>query len=164
MSVLRSTPTKGQNGIYVKCPKCQAKILITSMSKQEPVCCGKCNYPLILRSDFLSIISACKNTDGKKQLDSAIAILSHLSGFMPEAGSAYGMMSINHSFTYNEEERWNKLLRAYQEGDLGAKKWLKKLCDSYPEKYKMENCKNCGAPKYIERRRPDKTTCAFCKQ
>lgn len=163
MSVLRPNPTAGKNGIYVKCPKCQAQILVVSISRQEPVRCKKCNYPLMLHTDFLSIVSACKNIHGKKQVDAAISILSHLSGIVPEAGSAYGMMAICHSFTYSEEERWNMLLHAYQEGDMGAKEWLNMLCSSYPEKYKMENCKNCGAPKYIERCRPDKSTCAFCK-
>lgn len=176
MSILRRTGgsngisqlTKGPDktdGIPVKCPKCQAGIIITSLHGDSPVRCHRCNYPMIRRSDLFLIIAACRKLKNASQARYAVAILRRLSEFMPEAGTALGMLPSQTTIPLplSEQERWNALISAYSAGDERAREGLHLMCQSNPEVYRRKPCGNCGAPKYFEEYMRGKTVCTYCQ-
>lgn len=173
MSILRRgiiMPNSGAgkdsaDGISVKCPKCQAVIMVTGMRGEAPVRCSKCNYPMILRSDLSLLIAACQNVKTAAQANSAVSILRRLSEFMPEAGAALGLLpsQVEIALPLSEKERWNTLVNAYCAGNERAREGLQVMIKSSPELYGQRTCKNCGAPKYYERHVTGRTVCAYCQ-
>lgn len=151
------------NGIAVKCPKCQADITIAAINGETPVRCPKCNYPMIRRADLLSIIAACKKQSNAKQLECVVGLLRRLSDYLPEAGTALGMLATQHPLPISEEEKWDRLISAYAGGDVQAQEWLNLMCHSHPGLYEQRPCGNCGAPKYFEKRNQSSTLCIYCQ-
>lgn len=153
---------KFPNGISVKCPKCQSNIVITESSGNAPIRCEKCNYPMIRRSDLLLLIDACKNMEATPD-GGAVSVLLRLSEYIPEAGTALGLLANRLTLPLSTEQRWNKLLSAYAGGDEKAQEGLSLMCASHPERYEHRYCKNCGASKYIEKLHSGKTVCIYCQ-
>lgn len=155
-------PTGGE--IIVKCPKCQEEIHITGPNdNNEPIRCGNCAYPMIRRSDLLRIVEACR----KKPADAAQAlvafkILIRMADYVPEAGTALGVLANHYTLSMTDWERWNRLVAAYAGGDENAREWLNRMCQSNPGTYKQENCSQCGAPKYYTKDQQGTTRCIFC--
>lgn len=160
---LRGLRGKLSGGITVKCPKCQTSITVTAMTGDVPVRCGKCNYPLVLRSDLMQLIAACKTLKSNSQVGSAESILRSLSDYIPEAGTALGSLANQHPLAISEKERWDRLVSAFSMGDAEAQEWLNLMCRSHPDLYERRQCKSCGAPKYVEKHHPDKTLCIYCQ-
>jgi len=172
MSILRGVMKPGKvvgkdssDGIAVKCPKCQAPIMVTSMRSEAAVRCARCNYPMILRSDLSLLIAACQDVKTSAQASSAVSILRRLSEFMPEAGAALGLLpsQVEIALPLSEKERWNTLVNAYCAGEERAREGLQVMIKSSPELYGQRTCKNCGAPKYYERHFTGRTVCAYCQ-
>lgn len=175
MSILRNTGNsnsfrrsparpEANDGISVKCPRCQSVILCSGLHGDEPVRCSKCNYPLVCRSDLLLLINACKRIKNAHQVNCAVSVLLRLSEFMPEAATALGMLPTLSTFTIplSERDRWNMLSGAYIAGDDSAQEGLQLMRHSNPGLYAYRNCSNCGAPKYYERHSRVKTLCPYC--
>lgn len=151
------------DGITVKCPKCQSAIVINRIHSDVPVRCSKCNYPMICRSDLMQIVSACKKLTSSDQIASAARILQQLSETLPEAGTALGVLANQQTLPISDRERWSCLLAAYAAGDDDAREWLGLMCQSNPKMYERISCKNCGAPKYVEKSQRKSSVCVFCQ-
>lgn len=157
------TQNKHVSGIPVTCPKCQANILIKGLQGNTPVRCSKCNYPMICRSDLLPIIAACKKATTAEQTHCANDLLQRFSEFMPEAGTAIGMLANHQKIHIGDTERWAKLINAYAGGDNNAREFLNLMCASTPEYYEQEYCRSCGAPKYRDKRLKVSSACIYCQ-
>ena len=150
-------------GIIIHCPKCQAKLSITGFRNDEPLRCITCAYPLITRTDLLQVVAACKKLSSADQVSSAVRILEKLADFIPEAGTALGVLANQYTLPVGDLVRWNKLISAYATGDENAHEWLNRMCQSNPEIYGKKICKNCGAQKYFIRGKASKTICNYCQ-
>ena len=164
MGILRSgmPGSAAQNGISVKCPKCQTAILITAMGPGAPVRCPQCSYPMIRQTDLLAVVAACTAV-GDHQVDSAVRILRFLSDTLPEAGTALGKLASRYTLPLNESERWNRMVNAYARGDRNAQEWLNLMCKASPGKYERRVCKNCSAPVFIDKGHHGKMLCVYCQ-
>lgn len=159
------TPTHVSSGaVAVRCPKCQAKVVISGLQEGTPVRCGKCHYPFVLRRDLMRIIAACMQAGSSGQTPGCVPeILKKLSVQLPEAGTALGMLGDGQAFQLNETDRWSFLISAYSRGDRHAQEGLNKICQSDRMNYERRICKSCGAPKYIDKRLSGRTRCVFCQ-
>ncbi len=173
MSVLRGgmkpngkTSTKKWStgsGISVKCPKCDANIVIVNMNSQEAIRCSKCHYPMIRNADLLSIVDACRKPSNPNQVDCAVSILRCMADYFPEAGTALGALANQYPLPMSESERWEKLSAAYAAGVEDAREWLVLMCQTNSETYAQRTCKNCGAIKYTKTKFSEKNLCIFCQ-
>jgi len=169
MSVLRrgnignAPAASGVGRITMKCPKCQENIGITEFRGNQPLRCAKCAYPLICRSDLLQIVTACRNLKNANQAANAVRVLGRLADYLPEAGTALGVLANQYTLPISDMERWNKLNSAYASGDENAREWLNRMCQSNPGIYMQGFCGNCGAPKYYIREQAGKSLCGYCQ-
>lgn len=154
---------KHTSGISVSCPKCQANILFKDLRGNQPIRCDKCNYPMIRRSDLLPVVNACKKASTAEQMRCASDLLQRYSEFMPEAGTALGMLANLQKVNIGDAERWSKLINAYAGGDTSAREFLNLMCASTPEYYEQEFCRSCGAPKYRDKRQKLAGACIYCQ-
>lgn len=171
MSILRSIGSSGaikkphpgiDKGLSVKCPKCQSTIAFKGLPPEGPIRCGKCNYPMICRSDLFLLIDACMKVEKAAQATCAVEVLRRLSEVMPEAGTALGLLPTRLSFpvALSDAERWNTLGNAYAAGDDNAQEGLELLIKSNPDLYSARYCSSCGAKKYFVRH--GKSSCPYC--
>ena len=160
----KSVQRKTGGGITVKCPKCQTVIMVSKMNAHEPVRCGKCNYPMIRNEDLLAIISACRRLNNSNQVESAVQILRFMVEYMPEAGTALGDLASKYTMPMSENDKWSCLNAAYAGGDESAREWLNIMCQTSPDKYQQCLCKNCGAPKYVQKNTQIKSPCVYCQR
>ena len=151
------------SGISVRCPKCQAAVVIAGIRNNEPVRCAKCAYPMITRADLLRIIDACRKPNSVDQVSTAVRILEILADYIPEAGTALGALASQHTLPISEQERWSKLLSAYSSGDENAREWLTRMCQSNPELYGQKTCSHCGAQEYYIKRPGGRAVCIYCQ-
>ena len=151
------------SGITVKCPKCDANIVIVNMNSQEAVRCSKCHYPMIRQADLLSIVEACRKLSNPNQVDCAVSILRCMADYLPEAGTALGALANQYPLPMSESERWEKLSAAYAAGIDDAREWLVLMCQTNSEAYEQRSCKNCGAVKYAKNHHTEKNLCVFCQ-
>lgn len=166
--ILRTSALRGSDkmgSLTVPCPKCQSVIQFSDMRDDAPVCCEKCNYPMIRRSDLFQIIASCKKAKNIRQAATAVAILRRLAEFMPEAGTALGMLPAQLSFPLplDEHERWNLLENTYAAGNDNAREGLELMLKSIPMLYGISYCNRCGAKKYFERNSRGKNGCPYCR-
>ena len=154
------------DGLTVTCPKCRASIVFSGLHGDTPIRCGSCNYPLIRRSDMFSIIAACKTVKTASQASCAVSVLRRLAEFMPEAGTALGLLpsQLTIPLPLSESERWNVLANAYAAGDDNAREGLNLMRQSSPDLYSISYCKSCGAMKYHERHASSTTACPYCQR
>lgn len=171
MSILRSggSPSAkkkltfgSDKGITVRCPKCQSRIVFTTLQNDAPIRCGKCNYPMVCRSDLFLLVEACKKIDSSAQAKCAVDVLRRLSEVMPEAGTALGMLPTLVSFplAVKDAERWNMLENAYAAGDDNAREGLELMIKASPGIYSARYCSSCGAKKYFEKH--GRSSCPYC--
>lgn len=151
------------SGITVKCPKCEANIVIVNMNSQEAVRCSKCHYPMISKADLLSIVDACRNPGNPNQVDCSVNILRCMADYLPEAGTALGALANQYPLPMSESERWEKLSAAYAAGVDDARDWLVLMCQTNSEAYEQCTCKNCGAIKFVKHHQAEKNLCIFCQ-
>ena len=151
------------SGITVKCPKCQAPVVIAGFRNDEPVRCSKCAYPMVSRADLMQIVAACKKPNSADQVNAAVIILERLADFIPEAGTALGELSSQYTLPISDWERWNKLYSAYSGGDERAREWLDRMCQSNPGVYGQKTCSRCGAQKYYIKRQGSGSVCIYCQ-
>ena len=154
----------GAGGVTVKCPKCQGNIVIPRMNGREPVRCGKCHYAMVRGTDLQAIVTACRKLTNPNQIDSAVSILKHMIDYMPEAGTAIGILASKYPLPISEGEKWTLLNKAYEGGDENAREWLNLMCQTSPDKYQQRICRHCGAVKYIDRQNPAHSLCVFCRR
>ncbi len=150
------------NGISVKCPKCGARIVITSMGK-EAVRCNRCYYPMICKGDLLSIMEACRNPGDPSQVECAANILRSMTDYYPEAGSALGTLVMSRPLPLDSNECWDKLSSAYAAGSKDAREGLILMCETHSEAYMQCICRNCGASKFIRKKQGGTSPCVFCQ-
>ena len=151
-----------KQGVTVRCPNCQEKIVLTELQNDAPVRCPKCYYPMICRADLVRIVDACREINSADQADSASGILERLSDIIPEAGTALGELAKNYTLRGGDKERWNKLIGAYSGGDERAKDLLDKMCQANPQIYGKRICRSCGALKYYSKSQTTMTRCIYC--
>ena len=151
-------------GVTVKCPKCQGNIVISRMNGREPVRCAKCHYSMVRGTDLQAIVAACRKLASQNQVDSAVGILKHMIEYLPEAGTAVGVLASKYPLPISEAEKWGLLNSAYAGGDENAREWLNLMCQTSPDKYQQSVCKHCGAVKYIDRQHPAQSLCVFCQR
>ncbi len=148
-------------GIVVKCPRCDASIIIGNMNSAEAVRCSRCHYPMICKADLHAIVRACQNSN-PNQVSCAVNILCCMADYFPEAGTALGALAKKYPLPMDENERWEKLLAAYAAGDEGAREWLILMCQANSEAYRQCTCKNCGAIYFFRTHQAGRSSCAFC--
>lgn len=154
----------GAGGVTVKCPKCQGNIVISRMNGREPVRCAKCHYAMVRGTDLQAIVAACRKLANPNQTDSAVGILKHMIDYVPEAGTAIGVLASKYPLPISEGEKWSLLNSAYAGGDENAREWLNLMCQTSPDKYQQRTCAHCGAVKYIDRQDPVRSLCVFCRR
>ncbi len=164
---LTSRPRNDGVGISMLCPKCGNEIKVNALFGERPLRCAACSYPLLKKSDFMPLITACEqvSTSDAQCVNLAAHILLKLSEMVPEAATALNRIVNRIPFTtISESERFNALSTAYAEGNVLAKEMLEKLCQSNPQVYEVQVCKNCGAKKYLmNRTAATKARCVYCQ-
>ena len=169
MGVLRD-PGKGKDGalripaagaVSVRCSRCRSNIAVSSVSASSPVRCGRCGYPMVLRSDLLALVEACAGAKSS-QAGTALSILQFLADDLPEAGAALGVLTSRYTLPLSERVRWSRLMAAYAAGDRSAQQGLDLMCKSTPDVFTRRTCPECGAPAYTDRLHQGKTLCVYC--
>ena len=170
MGVLRGLSDRGKNGdftapasggVSVKCSRCRTNITVTSVGPGSPVRCGRCGYPMVLRSDLLALAEACAAAKNS-QITCAYSILQFLADDLPEAGAALGALASRYTLPLSERVRWSRLVNAYAAGNRSAKEWLSLMCKSSPDVFEERPCPNCSAPMFTDRLHQGRTLCVYC--